>query len=131
MDELKAMVVDSISCPYSDCEYVGDKAENVARHLALYHCKLDEFLNDQELIDTKRANTLSKPKRVSCLAKAVAFRESTWCLACRQVSIGPNCVICGIKDPAREHVSRHFMKELMGIVVTLDDQLQCPDCAYR
>ena len=45
-----------------------------------------------------------------------------------QVSIGPSCVICGLKDPAREHVSRHFMKELMEVV---GNEVQCADCSYR
>jgi C4-type Zn-finger protein len=47
------------------------------------------------------------------------------------VTIGPTCPICEIKDPAREHVSRHFMNELMESVADLDDPLQCPECSYR
>ncbi len=65
---------------------------------------------DQALVEEKRAKAMSKPKKVS---------------------IGPECIICGLKEPAREHVSRHFMKELMEVVDTLDDQLNCPDCNYK
>ena len=48
-----------------------------------------------------------------------------------QVSVGSQCIICGLKDPSREHVSRHFMKELMEIVEQLPDQQACPECRFR
>ncbi len=47
------------------------------------------------------------------------------------MSIGPVCPICGLKDPTREHVARHFMSELIEFLAGLDDQLQCPECNYR
>ncbi len=64
MDELKEMIADPGSCPDPGCEYVGDKTENVARHLALYHCKLDDFLSDQALVEEKRVKAMTKPKKV-------------------------------------------------------------------
>jgi hypothetical protein len=45
--------------------------------------------------------------------------------------VGSTCIICKLKDPSREHVSRHFMKELMDIVSQLEDQQQCPECKFR
>jgi len=110
MEELRSLISDPTQCPDPGCEYVGDKLEAVCRHLALYHNKLDDFLNDASLVAEKKAIALNKPKKVS---------------------IGPQCIICGLKDPAREHVSRHFMPELMEVVATLPDQLSCPDCSYR
>ena len=57
------MIHDPTRCP--ECSYVGDKLEAVTRHLALYHCKLDAFLLDENLVASKRAKALSKPKKVS------------------------------------------------------------------
>ncbi len=64
MDELKAMIVEPGCCPDPGCEYTGDKTENVARHLALYHSKLDDFLADQALVEERRARAMAKPKKV-------------------------------------------------------------------
>ena len=47
------------------------------------------------------------------------------------MTIGPKCPICGIKDPTREHVSRHFHLELMECIADLDDPLQCSECNYK
>ncbi len=131
VEELRLLITDPSKCP--ECSYVGEKLESVTRHLALFHCKLDEFLQDDQLVAVKRMKALAKPKKVT---------------------IGPKCPICDIKDPARkltclfcstteqlivaflfplpgEHVSRHFMAELMDSVLGLEDQLQCPECPYR
>jgi len=62
VDELREMISDPVRCP--ECSYVGDKLEAVTRHLALFHCKLDEFLQDEQLVASKRAKALSKPKKV-------------------------------------------------------------------
>ncbi len=65
MDELKAMMAaDPSRCPEPGCEYMGDKAENIARHLALFHSKLDEFLENGALVDEKRAKAMAKPRKV-------------------------------------------------------------------
>ena len=61
MPELRQLIKDPSNCP--ECSYTGDKLE-VARHLALFHCKLDEFLMDDELVAEKRAKAMSKPKKV-------------------------------------------------------------------
>jgi hypothetical protein len=62
MDELKSLIDDPTQCP--DCNYTGDKLESVARHLALFHQKLDQFLADEALVAEKRSKALSKPKKV-------------------------------------------------------------------
>ena len=107
LNELKEMIIDPNKCP--ECSYTGDKLEAVTRHLALFHCKLDEFLQDEQLVAMKRSQALSKPKKV----------------------ILDKCPICDMKDPPREHVSRHFMSELMDLVTNLPDPMQCPECSYR
>ena len=46
------------------CDYTADKMENLVKHVALGHSKLDEFLADTELVAAKRARAMSKPKKV-------------------------------------------------------------------
>ena len=55
------------------------------RFYVLGHSKLDELLQDQDLVNEKRSKVLAKPRRIA---------------------IGPQCPICDVKDPAREHVAR-------------------------
>lgn len=62
MEELREMISDPTKCP--ECSYIGDKLEAVSRHVALFHCKLDEFLQDEQLVAAKRAKAMSRPKRV-------------------------------------------------------------------
>ena len=49
------------------CDYTADKMENLVKHVALGHSKLDEFLADTELVAAKRARAMSKPKKVSLI----------------------------------------------------------------
>ena len=79
VEELREMISDSTKCP--ECSYSCDKIDVLTRHLALFHCKLDELLRDEQLVALKRAKVSAKPKKVS---------------------IGPKCPICDIKDPARK-----------------------------
>ena len=81
----------------------------LAKHLALYHCKLDELLLDEDLLKEKRAKFVNKPKRVS---------------------IGDCCVICRNTMVSREHVCRHFLPELLSIVNTFDSPLSCGECEF-
>ena len=81
----------------------------MAKHLALYHCKLDELLLDEELLKEKRAKFANKPKRVS---------------------IGDCCVICRSTMVSREHVCRHFLPELLSIVNTFESPLSCGECEF-
>ena len=67
MDELKELAASAehpLTCPVPGCNTVGEKLESVARHLALKHSKLDEFLGDQALVHEKRMVAMSKPKKV-------------------------------------------------------------------
>ena len=66
VDELREMIDDPTKCP--ECSYVGEKLEAVTRHLALFHCKLDEFLQDEQLVASKRAKAMAKPKKVNKLS---------------------------------------------------------------
>ena len=71
MEELRQMIKDPSQCP--ECSYTGDKLEAVSRHLALFHCKLDLFLQDDALVAAKRAKALSKPKKVQSLKFFIAL----------------------------------------------------------
>ena len=82
----------------------------MVKHIALGHSKLDEMLSDEVLLRKKRALALSKPKKQS---------------------MGPQCPVCDVRDPPREHVARHFSDELLDFVSKLDDQNQCGKCQYR
>ena len=61
----------------------------MVKHIALGHSMLDTLLQDEELVNQKRAKVMSKPKKVS---------------------LGNTCPICDMKEPSREHVARHFGK---------------------
>ena len=110
LDELTA-IVNALPCRSSCnlCDYKHPKMENMCKHLALFHCKLDELLLDEELLKTKRMKYANKPKRVS---------------------IGDCCCICGITMVSREHVCTHFKQELLAIVNTFDSPLSCAECEF-
>jgi hypothetical protein len=78
------------------CDYKHQKMENMCKHLALFHCKLDELLLDEQLLREKRKKFANKPKRVS---------------------IGESCVICGTTVVSREHVCGHFKPELLVAIL--------------
>ncbi len=103
--------------------------DNLVKHLALGHSKLDELLQNEELVAAKRAKAMSKPKKVS---------------------VGPSCPVCDTRDPtryliiflfidiatnspsvSREHVSRHFGDELMVYISEFEDPCACNECDYR
>lgn len=108
MDELRSTVGDKLTqCPH--CEYQSTKADNLVKHLALSHGLLDKVLKNKSLVQKKRMKSLTKPKKVQ---------------------IGTACPVCDFKDPPREHVSRHFMPELLRHLETLPDQRQCLECNY-
>lgn len=46
------------------CEYTNEKLENLVKHVALGHSKLDELLADTKLVAAKRAKATAKPKKV-------------------------------------------------------------------
>ena len=55
MEELRA-IVNSFDDPQvcNQCDYQTDKMDNLVKHLALGHSKLDEFLVDENLVASKR-----------------------------------------------------------------------------
>ena len=75
------------------CDYQSEKMDNLVKHVALGHSKLDELLQNEDLVIEKRAKVLAKPRRVA---------------------IGPVCPVCNARDPAREHVARHFGKKTIN-----------------
>ena len=82
------------------------------RHLALVHNMLDELLQDQDLIERKTNEALSKPKKIS---------------------IGSTCPVClqAIqKRDSRVHVIWHFMEELREMVHQFSDPKICDFCPY-
>ena len=70
----------------NECTYTSDKLDNLVKHVALGHSKLDELLSNDELVAQKREQALNKPKKIH---------------------IGPNCPVCDMnfrKSQNRDHV---------------------------
>ena len=111
MDELRLIVQefeDPNQCP--QCPYSSDTNEKMVKHVALGHSMLDALLQDDALLEQKRTKAMSKP---------------------RKVSLGHTCPVCDVKEPSREHVSRHFGDELLNIVMEFEDPGQCTECSYK
>lgn len=92
---------DQLQCP--ECSYRGEKSQNVARHIALVHSKLDALLADKNLVNKRRQEYQSKPNKIN---------------------IGSECPVCDqqlTKQHSRVHVIWHFMEELREIVQTFAD----------
>ena len=84
----------------------------MVKHIALGHSKLDELMQDQELVAAKRMKAMNKMKKVS---------------------LGPTCPICDMqftKQQNRDHVSWHFIDELREIVQSFPDPQACIMCDY-
>ena len=72
---------------------------------------MDEFLQNEELVAEKRLKAMQKPKKFN---------------------IGSECPICDFPNPPRDHVSRHFMEELVEYVeAKMPGQLSCNDCGFK
>ena len=113
MDELREFVQTFPTpnmCAF--CNYATEKQDNLVKHVALGHSKLDEYLLDDELVAAKRAKAMSKPKKIS---------------------LGPTCPVCDTKDPAREHVARHFGEELLAYIQDFggENPTACNECEYK
>ncbi len=95
MEDLRDYVLgftDASQC--NECPFSSEKLDNLVKHVALGHSKLDEFLSNEQLVADKRERFLTKPKKIQ---------------------IGPQCPICDIKfnkSQNRDHVSWHFIEEL-------------------
>ena len=70
---------------YIFCATWDSNLESYIYLIFLGHSKLDELLQDHDLVNEKRSRIMAKPRRIA---------------------IGPICPICDVKDPAREHVAR-------------------------
>ena len=49
----------------NQCDYKSDKVDNLVKHLALGHSKLDELLLNEELVAAKKELAKAKPKKVA------------------------------------------------------------------
>ena len=109
MDELRDIVLsfpDTKMC--NECTYTSDKLDNLVKHVALGHSKLDEvsyiffskqkifdypfrfqLLSNDELVSQKREQALNKPKKIH---------------------IGKSCPVCDMKfhkSQNRDHVGKN------------------------
>ena len=139
MDELREIVgsfPSNVEC--QQCPYKTNKPDNLVKHIALGHSKLDEFLKDEQLVLQKRAKAMKTPKKVSSQLLSLTLANSSYVhsiylLDFFQVKIGPTCPVCGVADPSREHVARHFSDEMAELILkkTGGDPSKCPDCDYK
>ena len=111
MPELMEMVFElPIQNKCNQCDYSNSNNEYMAKHLALGHCKLEDLMQNEDLVEEKRrkASKVSKKMHKS----------------------GQNCIICGI-SATREHVSKHFNRELLEILRESSRSMQsCSECHY-
>jgi hypothetical protein len=54
----------------------GEKAENLARHIGLFHGKLDEFLHDDDFVAQKRAEKQLRASERTADVRCVVCDES-------------------------------------------------------
>lgn len=125
IDELRELIQaaafhdDRLGYQCMDCDgYYDKQMDGLGKHLALTHCKLETLLEDEDLMAEKRKKFMSSAKHHNSSASNNASRTH----------IGSACPVCDLKDPSREHVSRHFMPELLEHVQSLPDTLNCQQC---
>lgn len=130
MDDLRELVSnfpDPTNCSF--CQYTNPKLEKMAKHVALGHSKLDELLQDEDLLSEKQKIAALKPKKNS----QHGFLPSRNSIGGSDEEI---CPICHAKFEDSfsfsDHVSgEHFMDELLEYVSTFDDTSQCPMCTFN
>lgn len=86
--------------------------ENLAKHVGLFHCKLDELLFNEEYVASKKEQYKSKLLEAS---------SDCQCRICDQVMQ---------KKSIREHTARHFMPELADIIAGFKRSNSCSLCRY-
>ena len=69
-----ATLPDNLAC--SRCSYRGERPQNLAKHIALVHSMLDEFLRDPDLVQARRAEIMSKPKKISIGSTCPVCKQS-------------------------------------------------------
>ena len=142
MDDLRDMVSgfpDPTNCAF--CPYTNPKLEKMAKHVALGHSKLDELLQDQDLVYEKQRIAAMKPKKISSQHYSpqqiiVPAPSSNLRISNDGVNQNDVCPICdvGMEDNEcyGDHVAgEHFMDELLEYVSTFDDTSQCPLCPFN
>lgn len=85
-----------------------DQPKLFAQHLALYHNRLDDVLNDPETMERKRMELQHRPKVLD-----------QFCAICDQPYS---------KKEIREHCARHFTEEVTAIYESFVDQSACGLC---
>ncbi len=96
----------------NECSYTSDKLDNLAKHVALGHSRLDTLLQDDDLVAQKREIVMNKPKKIN---------------------IGPTCPVCDLtftKSQNRDHVAWHFMDEFREFVHSTGNEKACQLCYY-
>ena len=59
--EMVAALPDTSKC--DQCNYANTRDEYMAKHLALFHCRLDELMQDEALVATKKHEAKTTPSR--------------------------------------------------------------------
>jgi hypothetical protein len=88
----------------------GERLENLAKHVGLFHCKLDECLYDAELVYQRRNQYH---------AKLLEVDADVQCPVCDRLMPKPRL---------REHCAKHFAEEVMEIVTGFDNPSVCQLC---
>ena len=105
--EIVGAFEDPLAC--NKCDYQSEKNSiSVALHLALNHDVLKNILLRFKSPQEPFENAMKK----------VAL-------------IGDTCPVCDFKDPSREHVSRHFMNELLNHIGQSTDHKKCQQCPFQ
>ena len=142
MDDLREMVSnfpDPTHCAF--CQYTNPKLEKMAKHVALGHSKLDELLQDQDLVSEKQKIAAMKPKKMVAQhyqQQIIVPPPTVTSIQGSGNGLGQNeiCPICDLELQDNEcygdHVAgEHFMDELLEYVSTFDDTSQCPLCSFN
>ncbi len=82
-----ATLPDNYAC--SKCSYKGERPQNLAKHIALVHSMLDEFLKNEDLVKARRSEVMAKPKKIS---------------------IGSVCPVCKHDITKRDRLVNHITK---------------------
>ena len=142
MDDLREIVSnfpDPTNCAF--CEYTNPKLEKMAKHVALGHSKLDELLQDEDLVREKQKIAAMKPKKIVSnhyQQQIIVPPPTVTNTQGNGFGLSQNeiCPICDLSLQDNEcygdHVAgEHFMDELLEYVSTFDDTSQCPLCSFN
>ena len=100
----------------------------------------DDSQDDVEMSeDFKRFNNLEPEEDVAeeefcdvCSMELINHADDQPCQPTdTYVKIYKYCQVCDLREPTREHVSRHFMSELLEVVDCFPNPLACTQCDYQ